>query len=183
MTPGFTLVVATSSDGFIARHSGHSPADWASPEEQSHFFGLVGSACWSVMGRGTHEVADRPDRRRIVFSSQVEAPEWRRPTQVWVNPANHGPSDLPALVETVHPMTAPLILGGTRVHDWFHDLHAIARIELTVEPVRFGEGLPVFTGDGACDPLTLFGRRGYDVTGDRVLNREGTRLITLVPGA
>lgn len=181
MRPEFTLVVATSSDGFIARRSGESPASWASPEEQTHFFGKVGAACWSVMGRKTHEVADREDRRRIIFSGHVEEPEWRRPTQVWVNPARLEPDDLPMLVEAVEPMTAPLILGGTLVHDWFHQHRAIARIELTVEPVAFGSGLPVFSGDGASDPLTLFGCRGYGVIGDRVLNRKGTRLISLEP--
>ena len=181
MTTEFTLVVATSADGFIARHSGDSPASWASPEEQAHFFRLVGDACWSVMGRKTHEVADRPDRRRIIFSGQVTTPEWRRPTQVWVNPDHLRPEDLPALVNAVTPMTNPLILGGTLVHDWFHAHAAIARIELTVEPVSFGLGLPVFSGDGPTDPLTLFGRRGYGVAGDRILNQVGTRLITLEP--
>ena len=34
-SPRFTLLVAASADGFIARAPGHAPSEWCSPEEQA----------------------------------------------------------------------------------------------------------------------------------------------------
>ncbi len=180
--PHFTLAVVATSDGFIARHGRHSPADWASAEEQALFFAEVERADWSIMGRQTHEAADRPDRRRIVFSSSATHPEWRRPTQLWLDPDGISPADLAPMVAGARPMESALILGGTRVHDWFYRHGAIDRVLLTVEPVAFGEGLPVFTGARGA-PDATFAALGYSVVDDRALNAAGTRLVTFRRGA
>lgn len=179
----FTLAVMTSADGFIARYSGHPTHDWASPEEQALFFAGVEAADWAIMGRATHEAADKPERRRIIFSTSAVKPEWRRPTQLWVNPAQLTPADLAPLVENIRPLRRGLILGGTRVHDWFHSAHAIARIDLTVEPVTFGTGLPVFTGQVAGTPEQALAAMGYRAEAPRLLNKGGTRLVALLPAA
>ena len=168
----YTLTVAATLDGYIARTHDHAPSDWVSSEEQDLFFADVEAADWSVMGRHTHEAADRPDRRRIVFSSGGDG--WRRPTQLWLDPAGLTPADLPGLVEAVHPLRRGLILGGTLVHDWFLAHKAIDHVHLTVEPVRFGAGLPIFTGQGGVDPEKMFERLGFVRGERRVLNRAGT---------
>ena len=181
--PTFTLTVCASADGFIARHPGDNPASWASPEEQALFFADVEAADWAVMGRHTHKVADRPDRRRIVFSASGGAGEWRRPAQLWLDPAGRTPADLPGFVETVRPLRGGLILGGTRVHDWFLAHRAIDRVHLTVEPVTFGDGLPVFSnqppGQG---PVDVFRAAGFAPASESVLNSAGTRHVILEPG-
>ena len=175
----FTLTVVCSADGYIARRAGESPAAWASAEEQAVFFRDVEAADWSVMGRGTHEAADRPDRRRIVFSSAGGG--WRRPTQLWLDPAGLGPNDLAGLVGEVRPLSRGLILGGTRVHDWFLAAGAIDRVHLTVEPVVFGGGLPLFTG--AAGPAErVLADRGFAVRHEEALNDAGTRYLVLEPG-
>ena len=61
--PEFTLTVVTSADGYIARAPDDPPQNWASAEEQALFFADVEAADWAIMGRHTHEAADRPDRR------------------------------------------------------------------------------------------------------------------------
>jgi dihydrofolate reductase len=176
--PRFTLAAVASSDGYIARHSGHGPWEWASAEEQAIFVAEVAAADWAIMGRGTHEAAPRPDRRRIVFSASAARPEWRQPTHLWLDPAGHSPDGLADLVAPVHPLARGLVLGATRVHDWFHAAGRIDRVLLTVEPVTFGEGLPVFTGmHGPADATFL--RLGYRVVGGQTLNGQGTRLIEL----
>lgn len=180
MRPVFTLVVASTADGFIARHPAHSPAGWCSPEEQARFRAEVAAADWSIMGRNTHQAADRPDRRRIVFSTAAAAPEWRRPAQLWLNPAGLTPDDLAPLVEAVHPLRDGLILGGTAVHDWFLDAGRIDRVILTVEPVTFGEGLPVFSTRRG-PPEEVFAALGFRTIAEEVLNAGGTRLLTLKP--
>lgn len=178
MTSTFTLAVVASLDGFIARAPGHPPQDWASAEEQAIFFRQVEAADWAIMGRGTHEAADKPQRRRIVFSTSGGAGQWRRPTQLWLDPAGRTPRDLPALVERIHPMRQALILGGTTVHDWFLRHGAIDRIVLTIEPVRFGEGLPIFTGQTSEAPETIIRNAGFQQIAAETLNPAGTRLVT-----
>ena len=173
----FTLTVATSADGFISRSTDEPPQAWASAEEQSLFFRDVEAADWAIMGRNTHEAADKPHRRRIIFSTTKSG--WQRPTQLWLNPEEATPADLEKQVHTVHPMQRGLILGGTRVHDWFLAQDAIDRVHLTIEPVFFGTGLPVFSGSQASDPVSEFTDRGYKPTSDERLNAAGTRYIVL----
>ena len=177
----FTLTVATSADGFIARAPGDPPQAWASAEEQDLFFRDVEAADWAIMGRHTHEAADKPYRRRIVFSRKAEG--WQRPTQLWLDPETLEPGDLAARVSDVRILRDGLILGGTRVHDWFLRHAAIDRVNLTIEPVTFGSGLPVFTGQGKEPPVDIFRSRGFRVTSDDILNQAGTRYVVLMPRA
>jgi len=181
VTPCFTLLVVASADGLIGRHPGHSPADWASAEEQALFLSAVDAADWSVMGRGTHETAFRPQRRRIVFSRSAPAPQWRAPAHLWLDPARLTPDALAALVEARRPLRNGLILGGGAVHDWFHACRRIDAVSLTIEPVRFGDGLPLFSDQRARDPVAAFTEKGYKITAERRLNAAGTRLVTLAP--
>lgn len=175
----FTLLVVASADGFIAREPAENPAVWASAEEQALFLSRVEAADWSVMGRATHEAADRPDRRRVILSTTRAG--WLRPAQLWLDPRGSRPDDLPGLVSTVHPMRDALILGGTRVHDWFLAHGRIDHVSLTVEPLRFGAGLPIFTGQAERDPVAAFRSRGFARVAQTALNDGGTRLIDLAP--
>lgn len=176
--PQFTLTVATSSDGFISRSTDEPPQAWASAEEQALFFRDVEAADWAIMGRNTHLAADKPTRRRVVFSTHVTG--WQRPSQLWLDPGDLTPRDLPALVGDVHPLEKGLILGGTRVHDWFLHHRAIDRVHLTIEPVRFGDGLPVFSEQLSEDPIEIFVQAGFAVQSDVALNAAGTRYFELV---
>ena len=173
--PHFTLTVATSSDGYISRTTDEPPQAWASAEEQELFFRDVEGADWAIMGRNTHLAADKPYRRRIVFSTTQAG--WQRQTQLWVDPDGHAPADLADLVREVHPLKKGLILGGTRVHDWFLARDAIDAVHLTVEPVLFGDGLPIFTDQTARDATQVFAALGFRATKDHILNDAGTRYL------
>jgi dihydrofolate reductase len=179
--PRFSLVVVASSDGFIARAAGHAPADWQSPEEQAFFLGTVAAADWSVLGRTTHETAFRPDRRRIVFSHSAPMPEWRSPTHLWLDPQTTSPDEMAALVAPVRPMASALILGGADVAAWFLDRGRIDEVLLSIEPVSFRSGLPIFPSGGAGDPIELVRARGFEMRAERALNSRGTRLVVLTP--
>ncbi|MEM9427929.1 MAG: dihydrofolate reductase family protein [Pseudomonadota bacterium] len=173
----YSLAVVASADGFIAKAKDHAPQDWASPEEQTLFFKAVDAADWAIMGRHTHEAADKPHRRRIVLSTRTNG--WQRPTQLWLDPDGLSPRDLAARVADVHPLGRGLVLGGTRVHDWFHRANALDLVLLTIEPARFGQGLPIFSDQRHKDPTSVFTSRGYHVRSERRLNPNGTRLLTL----
>ena len=179
--PRFTLLVVSSADGFIARAPGHAPADWASAEEQALFLAAVDAADWGIMGRTTHEAAFKPHRRRVVLSRSAPEPAWRTPSHLWLDPADMTPDDLAALVDPAHPLREGLILGGTAVHDWFAAHGRIDMVELTVEPVRFGAGLPIFFDQSDRDPMAAFEKKGFLVANERALNTGGSRLVTLRP--
>lgn len=175
--PHFTLTVATSQDGFISRSTDEPPQAWASAEEQELFFRDVEAADWAIMGRNTHEAADKPHRRRIIFSTQVSG--WQRPTQLWLDPRALTPEELARAAAEVHPCKKALILGGTRVHDWFLAHRAINKVHLTVEPVRFGTGLPVFSGQTSPDPEVIFEQAGFEVLSETRLNAAGTQYVEM----
>jgi dihydrofolate reductase len=73
-----------------------------------------------------------------------------------------------------------IVLGGTTVHDWFLERDRIDRIELTIEPVRFGAGLPFLTGQQGDVTAELFAR-GFVLIEQQELNPQGTRLLVLAP--
>ncbi len=175
----YLLAVVVSEDGFIARSVGDPPQAWASAEEQELFFRDVEAADWSIMGRHTHEAADKPHRRRIVFSTKVSG--WKRPSQLWMDPEHLTPRMLPEHVCKIHALSRGLILGGTRVHDWFLAHRAIDRVHLTIEPVRFGSGLPVFSDARSADAVEDFIARGFEVASEVRLNATGTRFLVLEP--
>jgi len=179
VSPHFTLTVVTSSDGFIARTPKDAPQAWASAEEQALFFRDVEAADWAVMGKNTHLAADKPQRRRIIFSTKTKG--WQRPTQLWCDPAHQTPLDLSTQVSPIYPLQNGLILGGTRVHDWFLAQGAIHKIHLTVEPLSFLKGLPIFSGQIGSDPLKIFTDRGFRVVSKATLNATGTLYFELTP--
>ncbi|MEM8633130.1 MAG: hypothetical protein AAGF74_18050 [Pseudomonadota bacterium] len=181
MEPRFALAVVSSEDGFIARATDDAPQNWASAEEQTIFFQHVEAADWAIMGRNTHEAADKPYRHRIILSRRTSG--WQRPTQLWIDPSRLSPGDLPSRVEGVRPLGAGLILGGTTVHDWFLRHAAIDVIYLTIEPVTFGAGLPIFTGQTGNDPEAIVKAAGFSKSDERVLNDAGTLYQTWRPAS
>ena len=169
----FILTVATSADDFISRSTDEPPQEWASAEEQALFFNDVEAADWAIMGRNTHEAADKPHRRRIIFSTSKRG--WQRDTQLWLNPENLTPNDLKTQVRERFPLVNGLILGGTRVHDWFLVHDAIDKIHLTVEPVVFEAGLDIFSNQVSRDPVEVLMQSGFEIDVDTRLNDAGTR--------
>ncbi len=178
----FTLHVVATRDGLIARARGHSPATWASAEEQAAFAAAVEAADWGIMGRGTHEAAFKRARRRIVFSRAAATPQWRSSHHLWLDPEALRPEDLAALVAPRRRLSQGLILGGTAVHDWFHRHGRIDAVELAIEPTIFGDGLPIFGDQQARDPLEAFVEKGYRAQRMRTLNASGTRLVSMTRG-
>ncbi len=172
--PIVSLALAVSRDGFIARAPGHVPSDWCSVEEQNLFLREVELADWSIMGRTTHEAANKLRRRRIVFSATAGIGQWRRPTQLWIDPAGETPASLMEKVAPVHRCEKMLILGGVRVHDWFLERSSIDRIILTIEPVTFGRGLRAFDDPASQNLPDFLTAAGFQCHRQERLNAAGT---------
>ena len=179
MTAGptsFTLIAVTSADGSITGPAGEPPWLWASPEEQVLFARTVDALDWSFIGRRTHTLAWRPDRRRVVFSRTCPTPLWRHPRRLWVDPVRVSLATILAALRPVHPARHCGILGGVAVHDWFAGHGLIDAADITIEPVTFGGGLPLFSGAAGHDPRTSVAALGLVETDSIVLNAGGTRL-------
>ncbi len=175
--PRFTLIVVTSRDGYITPTNGASPGSWASREEQRLFRGLVAGLDWAFMGRRTHELAWRPDRRRVVFTGSFAGPAWRHPMHLWADPGRVSLDAILARATTVHAAWNCGILGGVGVHDWFARGELIDAVELTIEPLDFAGGLPLFSWARGMEPGLALTQLGLVQVGERVLNEGGTRLL------
>lgn len=172
----FTLIAVTSRDGYITGPHGEPPATWASPEEQLLFAETVSALDWSFLGRVTHTLAWRSDRRRVVFSRGCRMPLWRHPARLWVDPER---VPLPIILDALAPVQPPEhcgILGGVAVHDWFAHQGLIDAAEITIEPLTFAAGLPLFSTTVGRDPIAALEAIGLRLTDTLTLNAFGTRL-------
>lgn len=174
--PTFTLIAVTSLDGRITGPRGEPPAAWASAAEQQAFRTAVDALDWSFIGRRTHHLAWRPDRYRVVFSRSCKSPLWRHPRRLWLDPARVPLATMLELLQPVRQARSCGILGGVGVHDWFAAAGRIDAASITIEPVTFNAGLPLFTDAVGEAPLTTLARLGLEPTETTRLNEAGTLL-------
>jgi dihydrofolate reductase len=174
--PLFTLIAVTSRDGFITGPCGEPPASWASLEEQLLFAETVSALDWSFVGRVTHTLAWRSSRRRVVFSRSCRTALWRHPMRLWVDPDR---VPLSIILDAIAQVQRPEhcgILGGVAVHDWFAYRGLIDAAEITVEPLTFAAGLPLFSAAVGRNPISTLEALGLRLTETLTLNADGTRL-------
>ena len=138
----YKLIAVVSKDGFIARYSGDLPLNWTSKEEQITFKKDIKVCEWSVMGRNTHELTYNENKKRIIFSSSVNDYKFINRNHIFFNP--NGIS-FNKIINLIKPVSTICILGGTRVHDYFLSEKLINELIITVEPINFGNGLPLFS--------------------------------------
>ncbi len=174
--PVFTLIAVTSRDGRITGPLGEPPMAWASAAEQQVFHAAVDALDWSFIGRRTHLLAWRPERYRVVFSHSCKKPLWRHPRRLWVDPERTTLDAMLELLRLVRKTEHCGILGGVGVHDWFAAAGRIDRASITIEPLTFDAGLPLFSAAPGEDPRATLPRLGLRQTDERALNPEGTLL-------
>lgn len=136
------LIAAVTADGFIGRHAQHA-ADWTSKEDKKRFVHLTKEAGVMVMGSHTFRTIGRalPGRRTIVLTSQPEAI-----TAEGVETTNESPQALVQRLqaEGVHSLA---VCGGAQVYTQFMAAHLITDVYITVEPLLFGAGVPLFSSE------------------------------------
>jgi|TARA_B110000114_G_scaffold185810_1_gene235135 dihydrofolate reductase len=141
----YSLMFACSQDGFIAKKEGDNPSLWTSEEDHKLLTENISKSDWSVMGRKTHELNLREDRKRIVFTRKVKNIEpisVNIPNQLYFNPDTAQWSDFEKIVGLNSKV---LVLGGTRVHDFFLYLNLLSNINITIEPLTFNTGIRAFS--------------------------------------
>ncbi|MBI5466311.1 MAG: dihydrofolate reductase [Candidatus Kerfeldbacteria bacterium] len=164
--PHFTALAVTAIDGKIARYPGHL-SDWASPEDKDALHAELDRSDVVVVGRATYElVKDRLDSRDcLVFTRSVKGLVRQGEHCLYCNADQVNLADV--LVQYGYKRVA--ILGGTQVYSWFLKHNLIDELYLTIEPLVFGAGLPLFATEVA--------DQHYDLVAVKPLNHRGTLLI------
>ena len=164
MKPKIVAIAAITIDGKIARNQGHF-TDWTSPEDKTFLRGFLNTCDAIVVGNNTYKTAEAPLSKRncIVFTHDVESTRQARENLLLCNPAN-------ASIETVlEPYRIVALLGGTQTYSYFLHRNLIDELYLTIEPVVFGDGLPLFK----CENDTL----AFQFVSVEKLNEQGALLL------
>ena len=180
-------VVVSSIDGYITRHGG-AATEWASPEDQKHFFRFLRSCDVSLMGGETYRASRSAILSEVVARRDRQASDGARPRRkiVWTrDPDTYAADGAPGLLEfTNEPLHAVVgalrrdghqrcaVLGGGEVYGAMLAADLIDEIVLTLEPLAFGTGVR-HTGTGH----VINGR--FSLAGVERLNPD-TLLLTYV---
>jgi dihydrofolate reductase len=160
-------IAAQSSDGFISRKetAGESSVKWTSPEDTRRFKEFTKQARVVVMGHNTFKTFGAkplPERLNIVYTRDAVLL-----STPWTPELGYTDLSPEVLLETLqnNGYTEVFICGGTQIYDRFRPF--MNYLYLTIEPVEFGDGIPLFT-DPAAMPSQLIGSAQLD----------GTRFLT-----
>jgi len=136
------LIAVMTADGMIARSATHL-ADWSSPEDKKLFVRLTKEAGVMVMGSRTFATIGRalPGRRTIVYTTQPEAI-----TTEGIETTQASPAELIAQLKS-EGATGVAICGGSSIYQLFMKSGVIDELYLSIEPLLFGQGVPLFAGE------------------------------------
>jgi dihydrofolate reductase len=160
-----TLIVATSKDGFIsAADSVDLPSTkWTSEEDYQFFTKKTKEIGVMLMGRTTYETIGRPlvGRLTVVFTrdSEKQAELARKKLKMDWLPNNlrftskSPQAVLQALLTEGYEQVA--LCGGASLYQLFAEQNLVDEMFITVEPVKFDEGIKLFKNDSVFDDFQL----------------------------
>ena len=135
------IVAAVSIDGKIAQSQNQSSLDWTSKEDTRFFVEKTKEAGVVVMGRTTFDPIGKPLKgRRLIVMSRDEAKEMEG-----VEYVDMSAEDLAKQLEA-EGVSEVVIAGGASVYSQFLDAGLVTDVFLTVEPIMFGDGVPLASG-------------------------------------
>lgn len=134
------IIAALTADGFIGRTAEHL-ADWTAPEDKKLFVRLTKEAGVMVFGSRTFATIGRalPGRRSIVLTSDPKA--------ITAEGVETSKEPVVELVQRLQGegVAGLAVCGGASVYTQFMKAGVVDELYLTVEPVVFGSGIPLFT--------------------------------------
>lgn len=163
----YTLLAVCSLDGKIARHAFHF-TDWASEEDQKHFKKFLNNSQVLLVGNNTFKTANEQLSRRncVVLSKSINKIEKVNEKLCYINPKN---ADVHDFLKQMN-YTNITVLGGGQTYAWSLEQKVSTEILLTLEPLVFGNGIPLFSTEHAwmksCKLLSV-----------KQLNEQGTLLL------
>lgn len=136
------IIAAITIDGFIGRDKAHHSIDWTSPEDSKMYRQLTKEAGVMVFGSRTFDTIGRglPGRKTIVVTSHPET----YANIENVEPTSNSPAQIIQYLEREgYNQTA--ICGGASIYYQFLQAGLVDELYLTVEPLVFGRGVPLFS--------------------------------------
>lgn len=162
------MLAAVTMDGKIARHDHHG-STWTSREDKTHLHKILDGCDVLLVGRKTYETARKPlsQRRCWIFTHSPHSQSQKKSigSPLFLSPRRQ---NLLHQLEK-HQFYRVAILGGTSVYSWFLKNRLIDELYLTIEPIIFGQGLPLFQ-------LKTHDQR-FRLLSVKRLNRRGTILL------
>ncbi|MDP2812433.1 MAG: dihydrofolate reductase [bacterium] len=162
----FTAYVASSIDGRIAK-SGDSGTDWTSKEDWFFFQKSLKKFDAVVVGHNTFRItkAQLKKRNTIVFTSKINKPKFCG-SVIFFNPKK---SNFKKFIKSQNYKKVA-VLGGPKVYNYFLENKILDELFVTIEPVVFTTGVPMFSGK-------LFRKYKFSLVSTKKLNKNGTLLL------
>lgn len=137
------IIAALTADGFIGRDESHHSIDWTSPEDSKLYRQMTKEAGVMVMGSRTFSTINRglPGRKTIVYTSHPE----NIANIEGVEATSEAPAELLMRLEK-EGFSQVAICGGSTIYHQFMQTGVVDELYLTIEPVLFGKGIPLFSG-------------------------------------
>lgn len=156
--------VVITIDGKIALNS-HQFTSWSSPEDKVLFRKLLNESDLIVAGHNTYRVSAKllDKRNCLIFTRSVKTIKHHKENILFCNPEN---TDVAKLISKLGYKTIAII-GGAPTLSYFLKKNMLDELHITVEPIVFGGGIPIF--ENVKIPL-----RKYKLARVRKLNKSGT---------
>lgn len=136
------IIAAVTADGLMGAHDAHRSLDWRSKEDSRFFIDTTKASGVMVMGAATYKTFRMkrapPGRRLIVYT--------RHPDEIVgenIETTDENPRELIDRLAT-EGYESLAVCGGAMINSLFLDAGLVDEVYLTVEPVLFGTGVPLF---------------------------------------
>ena len=149
------LIAAMSVDGKIAENPDQISTDWTSKEDAQFFSSKTKEAGVMVMGRKTYDTICKPlpGRRIIVMSRSLLSEPVEGSKGGTVEYTSESPEEIIESLKKEGCETL-VVAGGSSIYGAFLQAGLVTDMYLTIEPLMFGDGVPLATGFDRVD-MTL----------------------------
>lgn len=142
------LLAAVTADGFIGRNATDRSFDWTSPEDKQFYVEMIKKADVIVMGSQTFHTFTRYPKgsRWVLYSRTPEKFINPKPEVITAEATSEEPTALLGRLRN-EGVKSVAICGGASIYTMFMQAGLVDTLYLSVEPVVFGEGVKLFSGE------------------------------------
>jgi dihydrofolate reductase len=156
------ILAAMSADGFIGIDEAQRSLDWRSKADARYFIETTKQAGVMVMGSTTYKTFKMkrtpPGRRLLIYTHHPDSIVGEG-----VETTDEKPRDLVSRLEQ-EGAGAIAVCGGATINSLFLASGLVSDLYLTVEPVLFGSGIPLFRDPMQCKMTLLENKQLSDNT-------------------
>jgi dihydrofolate reductase len=141
-----TLIAAMTIDGFIGRSTTDRSFDWTSPEDKQFYVDTIKRARVVVMGLRTFQTFTRYPKglKFVLYTTKPEEFENPKPHLIETWATKEDPRKVLQQLES-EGYEEVAICGGATIYTMFLKACLVDQLDLTIEPVLFGRGVPLLS--------------------------------------